>query len=124
MLRWMISEGYGDERTIRRRIEKMEDWLLNPVLMEADKDAKYAATIDIDLNAITEPILCCPNDPDDAKTLSDVCGDKVDEVFIGSCMTNIGHFRAAGNLLQAYGKPVPTRLWICTFFVFRAKRRF
>ena len=117
MLRWMISEGYGEERTIRRRIEKMEEWLRAPTLMEADKDAKYAATIDIDLNAITEPILCCPNDPDDAKTLSDVAGDKVDEVFIGSCMTNIGHFRAAGNLLKAFGKTVPTRLWICTLFI-------
>merc|ERR1719399_1868549 len=108
----MISEGYGDERTMCRRIEKMEDWLRNPVLMEADKDAKYAATIDIDLNAITEPILCCPNDPDDAKTLSDVAGDKVDEVFIGSCMTNIGHFRAAGRILEKFHGTLPTRLWI------------
>jgi len=113
MLRWMISEGYGDERTLKRRISKMEEWLAAPKLLSADKDAKYAVTIEIDLADIHEPILCCPNDPDDAKTLSDVAGDKVDEVFIGSCMTNIGHFRAAGKLLEAYGKAVPTRLWIC-----------
>jgi aconitate hydratase 2/2-methylisocitrate dehydratase len=113
MLKWMIAEGYGDERTMRRRIHKMEEWLHNPVLMEADKDAKYAEVIDINLDEIHEPILCCPNDPDDAKTLSDVAGDKVDEVFIGSCMTNIGHFRASGNLLKEYGGAVPTRLWIC-----------
>merc|ERR1719235_808575 len=93
--------------------KKMEEWLKEPKLLSADKDAKYAVEIDIDLADIHEPILCCPNDPDDAKTLSDVAGDKVDEVFIGSRMTNIGHFRAAGKLLEAYGKAVPTRVWIC-----------
>jgi aconitate hydratase 2/2-methylisocitrate dehydratase len=112
MLKWMLSEGYGDERTISRRIEAMEEWLVNPTLMRADPDAEYAEVIEIDLNEITEPILCAPNDPDDARLLSDVAGDKVDEVFIGSCMTNIGHFRAAGKLLEQYGKELPTRLWI------------
>jgi aconitate hydratase 2/2-methylisocitrate dehydratase len=112
MLRWMINEGYGDPRTIERRALKMEEWLANPVLMEADKDAEYAEIVEIDLAEIDEPILCCPNDPDDAKTLSDVAGDKIDEVFIGSCMTNIGHFRAAGKLLEQFGGTLPTRLWI------------
>ncbi|WP_113907120.1 bifunctional aconitate hydratase 2/2-methylisocitrate dehydratase [Aliidiomarina celeris] len=112
MLRWMIAEGYGDVRTLERRAQKMEEWLANPELMEADKDAEYAEVIEIDLNEIVEPILCCPNDPDDAKTLSDVAGDKVDEVFIGSCMTNIGHFRAAGKLLEQNTKPLNTQLWI------------
>ncbi|MEJ2329293.1 MAG: bifunctional aconitate hydratase 2/2-methylisocitrate dehydratase [Gammaproteobacteria bacterium] len=112
MLKWMLSEGYGDERTISRRIEAMEEWLANPSLMRADPDAEYAEVIEIDLNEITEPILCAPNDPDDARLLSDVAGDQVDEVFIGSCMTNIGHFRAAGKLLEQYGKELPTRLWI------------
>ncbi len=112
MFKWMISEGYGDERTIRRRIEAMEEWLANPELMDADADAEYAEVIEIDLNEIKEPILACPNDPDDVKTLSDVAGDKVDEVFIGSCMTNIGHFRAAGKLLENLEGPVATRLWI------------
>ena len=112
MLRWMINEGYGDPRTLERRARKMEEWLANPELMEADADAEYKEIIEIDLNEIHEPILCCPNDPDDAKTLSDVAGDKVDEVFIGSCMTNIGHFRAAGKLLEQYGGTIPTRLWI------------
>ncbi|WP_218352250.1 bifunctional aconitate hydratase 2/2-methylisocitrate dehydratase [Alteromonas lipotrueiana] len=112
MLRWMINEGYGDPRTLERRAQKMEEWLANPELMRADKDAEYSSVIEIDLNDIKEPIVCCPNDPDDAKTLSDVAGDKVDEVFIGSCMTNIGHFRAAGKLLDNYGKTLPTRLWI------------
>ena len=112
MLKWMLSEGYGDERTISRRIEAMEEWLANPTLMRADPDAEYAEIIEIDLNEIREPILCAPNDPDDARLLSDVAGDKVDEVFIGSCMTNIGHFRAAGKLLEQYGKELPTRLWI------------
>lgn len=111
MLKWMISEGYGDARTIGRRIEKMEAWLENPELLEGDADAEYAAVIDIDLNEIKEPILACPNDPDDVKVLSDVQGDKIDEVFIGSCMTNIGHYRAAGKLLQKTGD-IPTRLWI------------
>ncbi|CUS47330.1 MAG: bifunctional aconitate hydratase 2 / 2-methylisocitrate dehydratase AcnB [Idiomarinaceae bacterium HL-53] len=112
MLRWMIAEGYGDARTLERRARKMEEWLANPELMEADKDAEYAAVIEIDLNEVVEPILCCPNDPDDAKTLSDVAGDKVDEVFIGSCMTNIGHFRAAGKLLEQNTNPLNTQLWI------------
>ena len=111
MLKWMISEGYGDARTIGRRIEKMETWLANPELLEGDADAEYAAVIDIDLNEIKEPILACPNDPDDVKLLSDVQGTKIDEVFIGSCMTNIGHYRAAGKLLQKTDS-IPTRLWI------------
>ncbi|MFU8785422.1 bifunctional aconitate hydratase 2/2-methylisocitrate dehydratase, partial [Aliidiomarina sp.] len=112
MLRWMMAEGYGDVRTLERRAQKMEEWLANPELMQADKDAEYAEVVEIDLNEIVEPILCCPNDPDDAKTLSDVAGDKVDEVFIGSCMTNIGHFRAAGKLLEQNTKPLNTQLWI------------
>lgn len=112
MLKWMISEGYGDVRTIRRRIEGMEAWIANPALMEADADAEYAEIIEIDLATITEPILCAPNDPDDARLLSDVAGEKIDEVFIGSCMTNIGHFRAAGALLEKMNKVVPTRMWI------------
>lgn len=112
MFKWMVSEGYGDVRTITRRIEEMEAWLANPVLMEADADAEYAEIIEIDLNEIKEPLLACPNDPDDIKTLSDVAGDQVDEVFIGSCMTNIGHFRAAGKLLENLEGPVATRLWI------------
>ena len=112
MLRWMINEGYGDPRTLERRARKMEEWLANPSLMRADEDAEYAAVIEIDLADIDEPIVCCPNDPDDAKTLSDVAGDKVDEVFIGSCMTNIGHFRAAGKLLEQTKGELETRLWI------------
>ncbi|WP_114784955.1 bifunctional aconitate hydratase 2/2-methylisocitrate dehydratase [Vibrio tetraodonis] len=112
MLKWMISEGYGDRRTIERRIAAMEEWLANPELMEADADAEYAHVIDIDLAEITEPILCAPNDPDDARLLSDVQGTQIDEVFIGSCMTNIGHFRAAGKLLEQYGGQLDTRLWV------------
>ncbi|WP_417580383.1 bifunctional aconitate hydratase 2/2-methylisocitrate dehydratase [Nitrincola sp.] len=112
MLKWMLSEGYGDVRTIERRIKGMEEWLANPSLMRADKDADYHTVIEIDLAEIKEPILCAPNDPDDARLLSDVAGDKIDEVFIGSCMTNIGHFRAAGKLLEASGKTIPTRMWI------------
>ena len=112
MLRWMINEGYGDQRTLERRARKMEEWLANPELMSADADAEYSEVIEIDLNEINEPILCCPNDPDDAKTLSDVAGNKVDEVFIGSCMTNIGHFRAAGKLLEQNTQPLNTQLWI------------
>ncbi len=112
MLKWMISEGYGDVRTIERRIAGMEAWLADPQLMEGDADADYAAVIEIDLNDVKEPILACPNDPDDVKVLSELSGEKIDEVFIGSCMTNIGHFRAAGKLLEASGKSVPTRLWI------------
>ena len=112
MLRWMISEGYGDRRTIERRARKMEEWLANPVMMRADADAEYAEVIEIDLADIKEPILCAPNDPDDARTLSDVAGDKVDEVFLGSCMTNIGHFRAAGKLLEQNHDPLKTRFWM------------
>ncbi len=112
MLKWMLAEGYGDKRTIERRIAGMQDWLANPKLMEADADAEYAAIIEIDMNEIKEPILCAPNDPDDARLLSTVAGDKIDEVFIGSCMTNIGHFRAAGKLLNQFKGQLQTRLWI------------
>ena len=112
LLRWMIAEGYGDVRTLERRVRKMEEWIADPTLMSADADAEYAAVIEIDLADIKEPIVCCPNDPDDAKLLSDVAGDKVDEIFIGSCMTNIGHFRAAGKLLDEAGS-VDSRFWIC-----------
>merc|ERR1719325_297302 len=112
MLKWMIAEGYGDARTIKRRIAGMEAWLANPQLMEADKGATYHKVYEIDLNKITEPILCCPNDPDDAKTLTEIGEEKIDEVFIGSCMTNIGHFRAAGELLKGHNGQLPTRLWI------------
>ncbi|MGO1749087.1 MAG: bifunctional aconitate hydratase 2/2-methylisocitrate dehydratase [Marinobacter sp.] len=112
MLRWMIAEGYGDPRTLERRAQQMEEWIANPKLMRADKDAEYAHVVEIDLADIKEPIVCCPNDPDDARTLSEVAGDKVDEVFIGSCMTNIGHFRAAGKLLEANKEPLKTRLWM------------
>merc|ERR1712194_24410 len=112
MLKWMIAEGYGDARTMKRRIASMEAWLANPVLMEADKDAEYLKVYEIDLATITEPVLCCPNDPDDAKTLSEIGTEKIDEVFIGSCMTNIGHFRAAGELLKGFKGQLPTRLWV------------
>ncbi len=112
MLKWMLAEGYGDARTISRRIQAMETWLANPTLMEADADAEYAAVIEIDLDSIKEPILCAPNDPDDARLLSDVAGDAIQEVFIGSCMTNIGHFRAAGKLLNQFKGQLATRLWI------------
>lgn len=112
MLRWMISEGYGDSRTLERRARKMEEWLANPTMMRADADAEYAEVIEIDLADIKEPILCAPNDPDDARSLSDVAGDKVDEVFLGSCMTNIGHFRAAGKLLEQNSDPLKTRFWM------------
>ena len=111
LLKWMISEGYGDVRTIQRRIKAMQDWLENPLLMEADADAEYAEIIEIDMNQITEPLLACPNDPDDIKPLSELANTKIDEVFIGSCMTNIGHFRAAGKLLEKAGA-LPTRLWV------------
>ncbi|WP_345845152.1 bifunctional aconitate hydratase 2/2-methylisocitrate dehydratase [Shewanella algae] len=112
MLKWMIAEGYGDRRTIERRIKGMEEWLANPELMEADKDAEYSAVIEIDLNEIKEPILCAPNDPDDAVLLSQVANTQIDEVFVGSCMTNIGHFRATGKMLDKFAKTLPTRLWI------------
>ncbi|MDD7804992.1 MAG: bifunctional aconitate hydratase 2/2-methylisocitrate dehydratase [Endozoicomonas sp. (ex Botrylloides leachii)] len=112
MLRWMINEGYGDARTLERRAQQMEEWLANPELMRADANAKYAAIIDINLEDIKEPILCAPNDPDDARTLSDVAGDHIDEVFLGSCMTNIGHFRAAGKLLEQNKGSLKTRFWM------------
>ncbi len=112
MLRWMINEGYGDARTIERRAKAMEEWLANPQLMEPDADAEYHKVFEIDMNEIKEPILACPNDPDDVKTLSDVAGTKVDEVFLGSCMTNIGHFRAAGKMLEKSKETLPTRLWV------------
>jgi len=111
LLKWMISEGYGDARTIGRRITAMEAWVADPVLMEPDSNAEYAEIIEIDLNEIKEPLLACPNDPDDVKPLSAVAGQHIDEVFIGSCMTNIGHFRAAASLL-AKAESIPTRLWI------------
>ena len=111
LLRWLISEGYGDPRTLERRAQKMEEWIKNPVLLKPDKDAEYAEIIEINLDEITEPLLACPNDPDDVKTLSEIGEQKIDEVFIGSCMTNIGHFRAAGKLLENTNK-LPTRLWI------------
>lgn len=111
LLKWMIADGYGDARTIARRIKAMEAWLENPELLEADADAEYAEIIEIDLNEIKEPLLACPNDPDDVKPLSEVQGTGIDEVFIGSCMTNIGHYRAAGELLKKAGS-IPTRLWI------------
>lgn len=112
LLRWMISEGYGDVRTLERRVRNMEEWLANPSLMAADADAEYKTVIEIDLADVTEPVVCCPNDPDDARLLSEVAGNSVDEVFIGSCMTNIGHFRAAGKLLDQNTQPIKTRFWM------------
>ncbi len=111
LLKWMISEGYGDSRTLARRITEMENWLADPVLMAPDNNAEYFEVIEIDLNEIKEPLLACPNDPDDVRPLSEVSGEKIDEVFIGSCMTNIGHFRAAAQMLDEAGE-IPTRLWI------------
>jgi aconitate hydratase 2 / 2-methylisocitrate dehydratase len=111
MLKWMIANGYQDVRTINRRIKAMEAWLANPQLLKADADAEYAAVIEIDLAEIHEPIVACPNDPDDVKTLSDVAGATIDEVFIGSCMTNIGHFRAASKLLEGK-RDIPVKLWM------------
>jgi len=113
LLRSMIAEGYGDPRTLERRVRNMEKWLDNPELLEADKDAEYAAVIEIDLAEVTEPVVCAPNDPDDARLLSQVAGDEVNEVFIGSCMTNIGHFRATGKLLDQHTGGVAARMWIC-----------
>ncbi|MCE1658653.1 aconitate hydratase B, partial [Enterobacter hormaechei] len=98
---------YGDRRTLERRVTGMENWLKDPQLLEADADAEYAAAIEIDLAEIKQPILCAPNDPDDARLLSDVANSKIDEVFIGSCMTNIGHFRAAGKLLDQHKGQLP-----------------
>jgi aconitate hydratase 2/2-methylisocitrate dehydratase len=111
LMKWMIAEGYQDARTLKRRINAMEDWIANGTLLKADANAQYAAVIEIDLAEVTEPILACPNDPDDVKVLSEVAGAKIDEVFIGSCMTNIGHFRAAGKVLEGKSD-IPTRLWI------------
>ncbi|KXB32612.1 aconitate hydratase B, partial [Dechloromonas denitrificans] len=111
LMKWMIAEGYADARTLKRRINAMEDWIANGTLLKADANAQYAAVIEIDLAEVTEPILACPNDPDDVKVLSEVAGAKIDEVFIGSCMTNIGHFRAAGKVLEGKSD-IPTRLWI------------
>lgn len=111
LMKWMIANGYEDRRTLERRIEAMEAWIAKPELLQPDADADYAAVIEIDLADIKEPIVACPNDPDDVKVLSEVAGDKIDEVFIGSCMTNIGHFRAAGKVLEGKSD-IPTRLWI------------
>ena len=111
LMKNMIADGYADKRTLERRIQKVQAWLDKPELLEADKNAEYAAVIEIDLNELTEPVLCCPNDPDDAKLLSDVAGTHIDEVFIGSCMTNIGHFRAASKLLEGK-RDIPVKLWI------------
>jgi aconitate hydratase 2/2-methylisocitrate dehydratase len=112
LLNWMIKEGYGDKRTIDRRIAKMQEWLETPVLLSPDADAEYFEVIEINLNEITEPLLACPNDPDDIKKLSDVAGTHIDEVFLGSCMTNIGHFRAAEKLLKQQTTDLPSKLWI------------
>ncbi|MET0383124.1 MAG: bifunctional aconitate hydratase 2/2-methylisocitrate dehydratase [Burkholderiaceae bacterium] len=111
LMKNMIADGYADKRTLERRIKAMEAWIADPRLLQADADAEYAETIEIDLADIKEPILCCPNDPDDAKFLSDVAGTKIDEVFIGSCMTNIGHFRAASKLLEGE-RDIPVKLWV------------
>jgi aconitate hydratase 2/2-methylisocitrate dehydratase len=111
LMKWMIAEGYEDKRALGRRVKAMEDWIARGTLLAADADAEYAAVIEIDLADVKEPLLACPNDPDDVKTLSDVAGEKIDEVFIGSCMTNIGHFRAAGKVLEGKSD-IPTRLWI------------
>ncbi len=111
LLKWMISEGYQDADTIRKRIDDMQAWIDSPELLEADADAEYTEVVEIDISEIKEPLLCCPNDPDDVKTLSEVATTKIDEVFIGSCMTNIGHYRAAAEILYGH-QNVPTRLWI------------
>tara|TARA_B100000965_G_C19573802_1_gene750366 strand:+ start:4 stop:1389 length:1386 start_codon:yes stop_codon:yes gene_type:complete len=111
MLRWMIGSGYGDAKTIERRAQAMEEWIKTPVLLKPDKNAEYAEIIEIDLNQIKEPLLACPNDPDDIKPLSEINGEKIDEVFIGSCMTNIGHFRAASHLLKKYNG-TKAKLWV------------
>jgi aconitate hydratase 2/2-methylisocitrate dehydratase len=111
LLKNMIANGYADRRSIERRIAKMEEWLAAPTLLEADADAEYAHVVEIDMDTIKEPILCCPNDPDDAKFLSEVSGTKIDEAFIGSCMTNIGHFRAAAKLLDGK-RDIPVKLWV------------
>ncbi|MDQ5942372.1 MAG: aconitate hydratase 2 / 2-methylisocitrate dehydratase, partial [Pseudomonadota bacterium] len=111
LMKWMIANGYEDKRTLGRRIKAMEAWIAKPELLKADAGAEYAAVIEIDLADVKEPIVACPNDPDDVKLLSEVSGTKIDEVFIGSCMTNIGHFRAAGKVLEGKSD-IPTRLWV------------
>jgi aconitate hydratase 2/2-methylisocitrate dehydratase len=111
LMQWMIANGYQDARTLERRIQAMETWLGKPELLSPDADAEYAEVIEIDLNEITEPLLACPNDPDDVRPLSAVAGTTIDEVFVGSCMTNIGHYRAAGKVLES-ARDIPTRLWI------------
>ena len=111
LMKWMIANGYQDKRTLERRIKAMEAWIADPKLLKGDADADYAAVIEIDMDQIKEPIVACPNDPDDVKLLSEVAGDKIDEVFVGSCMTNIGHFRAASKLLEGKSD-IPVRLWI------------
>jgi len=111
LMKWMIAEGYADKRALARRVKAMEEWIAKGTLLAPDADAEYAAVIEIDLADVKEPILACPNDPDDVKVLSEVAGEKIDEVFIGSCMTNIGHFRAAGKVLEGQ-TDIPTRLWI------------
>lgn len=111
LMKNMIADGYQDKRTLERRIRAVEAWLANPNLLEADQDAEYAHVIEINLDELKEPVLCCPNDPDDAKLLSDVAGTKIDEAFIGSCMTNIGHFRAAAKLLGGQ-RDIPVKLWV------------
>jgi aconitate hydratase 2/2-methylisocitrate dehydratase len=111
LMKHMIADGYADRRTLERRIQSVQAWLASPQLLEGDRDAEYAAVIEIDLNQLKEPVLCCPNDPDDAKLLGEVAGAKIDEVFIGSCMTNIGHFRAASKLLEGR-RDIPVKLWV------------
>ena len=111
LMKWMIANDYEDKRTLGRRIKAMESWIAKPELLKADPDAEYATVIEIDLAEIKEPIMACPNDPDDVKFLSEVAGNKIDEVFIGSCMTNIGHFRAASKILEGRDD-LPTRLWV------------
>ena len=110
-MKWMIAQGYADPRSLQRRIDAQEAWLKNPQLLKGDADAEYAAVIEIDLADVHEPIVACPNDPDDVKMLSEVSGAVIDEVFIGSCMTNIGHFRAASKLLEGK-RDIPVKLWV------------
>ena len=112
LLNWMISQGYASKATLEKRIQEMQNWLDNPVLLKADANAQYAAVLEIDINEITEPLLCCPNDPDDVKPLSQVADTPIDEVFIGSCMTNIGHFRAAGKILEGWDGANRSKTWI------------
>ncbi len=108
----MIANGYQDAETLERRAQEMEAWVANPELLSADPNAEYTHIVEVDMSLITEPLLACPNDPDDVKKLSEVQNTKIDEVFLGSCMTSIGHFRAAGELLKENGKAIPTRLWV------------